>query len=242
MKPHSFRRQGIRFSLTLHGIVLVLVLVGPLFFRGCQRLKKPEQVMMVEFTVSIPPPPEPAAPPTPEPPAPEPPKPVDDIKVPDPDKPPPPAPPKPPKPPTPPKDIRQTNVVVRNAPPPKDKPLSPEEIARRLKQGAVVGTETKIPADDQLAFAAYLNRVRELLYAVWQQPAQLSSLPGLSADVRITVAPDGSITGHTKTRGSGNALMDDSVIRAISSVKKLPALPVGYRTPQSIGITFKLDN
>ena len=231
-----------RLSLTLHSVVLAGILLWPLIFRGCHRPKKPEQVMMVEFTVSIPPPPEPETPPTPEPPAPEPPKPADDLKLPDPEKPKPPAPPKPPKPPEPPKDIRQTNRVVRNAPPPKDKPLSPEEIARLLKQGAVVGTETKIPADDQIAFAAYLNRVRELLYAVWQQPAQLASLGSLSTDVNITVAPDGTITGHSKTRGSGNALMDDSVIRAITSVKKLPALPVGYRTSKTISITFQLDN
>jgi TonB family protein len=239
MKPRSFQRQSFKISLALHGTAVVLMLVVPLILKSCAAKKPNEKLMFVEFTVSIPPPP---APDVPEPPKPEPPKPPEpdpdeikevekkpDVK---------PEPPKPPK-----KDIRQTNRMARKdfkAPPPKDKPLSEAEIARLLKMGAHIGDTTSIPTDSQLALGAYYNHVHERMYAVWQQPSQLKSLPGLSTDVRITVAPDGRITGRTKTRGSGNDLMDDSVMKAVNTIKALRALPAGYRKPVDIEITFEI--
>ena len=238
MKPREYQRQGFKISLTMHGIVLVLMLVWPFVFRACNRHRPNEQLTFVEFTVSVPPPP---APDVPEPPTPEPPKPEpksEDIPVPDPQA------VKKPEPPKPPKDIRQTNRVARKdfkAPPPKDKPLSEAEIARLLKMGARISDTTSIPDEGQLSLGAYFNTVRERLYAVWQQPSQLASLPGLSADVRITVEPGGRITGRTKTRSSGNALMDDSVMKAVNSVTALPPLPVGHRRPVDIVVTFELD-
>lgn len=240
MKPRGFQRQGFKLSLVLHGLVLALVLVWPFLNRGCSRIRKNEQLTFVEFTVSLPPPPAPEtpAPPVPEPPKPEP---TDDIKLPDPLK------PDVKKPDPPKKDIRQTNRVARKdfkAPPPKpNQPvLSEAEIARLLKMGARIGDTTSIPDDDQIAMGTYFNKVRDRMYAVWQQPSQLSSLPGLSTDVRITVEPGGNITARSKTRGSGNALMDDSVMKAVNSVKALPPLPVGHRRPADITITFELGD
>ena len=234
MKTQSIQSQSIKFSLALHGAALVLMLVVPLCFRACNRHKPNEKLMFVEFTVSVPPPPA-LDKPTPEPPKPEPAP--DDIKE---------AEKKPepkPEPPKPPKSIVQTNRIARKdfkAPPPKDKPLSEAEIARLLKMGARIGDTTSIPDDSQLALGAYYNHVHERMYAVWQQPSQLKSLPGLSTDVRITVAPDGRITGRAKTRGSGNELMDESVMKAVHSIKALKALPVGFKRPVDIGVTFEI--
>ena len=234
MNPREFQRKSLRLSLALHGSALVLMLVLPWIFRTCARNRPNEKLMFVEFTVSVPPPPAPADPaPVPEPPEPEP---RDAIPVPDKKT----APPKPPK-----KDIRQTNVVTRKdfkAPPPKDKPtLTAAEIEAALKRGARLADRTSIPTgEDQLARAAYHNHVRERMYTAWQQPPQLKSLPGLSADVRITVAPDGRITARVKTRGSGNELMDDSVLKAVNSVKALRALPAIYKSPIDIDVTFEI--
>ena len=234
MNPREFQRKSLRLSLALHGSALVLMLVLPWIFRACARNRPNEKLMFVEFTVSVPPPPAPADPaPVPEPPEPEPREaiPVPDKKA---------DPPKPPK-----KDIRQTNVVTRKdfkAPPPKDKPtLTAAEIEAALKKGARLSDRTRIPAgEDQLARAAYHNHVRERMYTAWQQPPQLKSLPGLSAEVRITVAPDGRITARVKTRGSGNELMDDSVLKAVNSVKALRALPAIYKSPIDIDVAFEI--
>lgn len=238
MKKREFQRHSFKISLALHGGALVAMLALPWILKDCDRKKPNEKLMFVEFTVSIPPPP---APDTPEPPSPEPPKPEpkDEVKMPD----------KKPEakqtnaPPKPPKDIRQTNRVARKdipAPLPKDKPPSAAEIDRLLKLGARLSDRTSIPDEGQLALGAYFNHVHERMYAVWQQPSQLKSLPGLSTDVSITVAPDGRITARNKTRGSGNDLMDDSVMQAVNSIKALRALPAGHRKPVDIGITFEI--
>lgn len=232
MKPREYQRRGFKISLTMHGIVLVLVLVWPFVFRACNRHRPNEQLTFVEFTVSVPPPaaPDVSKPPTPEPLKPEPLP--EDIKVPD---------PQVVKKPTPPKDIRQTNRVARKdfkGPPPKDKPPSEAEIARLLKIGAHIGETTSIPDDDNLDTAVWQNKIHDRMYAAWQLPPQLENLPGLSTVVTITVNPDGIIAARRKTRGSGNDLMDDSVMKAVNSVRSLPPLPIGHRRPVDIDITF----
>ena len=229
----DFQRAGLRVSLVLHGISLLLMLVLPWIFRACERRRPNEKLMFVEFTVSIPPPPAPETP-TPEPPKPEP---TDDIPVAD---------KKIEKKPEPPKDIRQTNRVVRKdlppAPKPKDTPLTEAQIKALLAKGARIGDTTSIPDASQLSLGAYYNHVHERMYAVWQQPEQLKSLPGLSAEVRITVAPDGRISSRAKIRGSGNELMDDSVMKAVNSVKALRALPAGHRKPVDIHVVFEIGD
>ena len=229
----DFQRAGLRVSLVLHGISLLLMLVLPWIFRACERRRPNEKLMFVEFTVSIPPPPAPETP-MPEPPKPEP---TDDIPVAD---------KKIEKKPEPPKDIRQTNRVVRKdlppAPKPKDTPLTEAQIKALLAKGARIGDTTSIPDASQLSLGAYYNHVHERMYAVWQQPAQLKSLPGLSAEVRITVAPDGRISDRAKIRGSGNELMDDSVMKAVNSVKALRALPAGHKKPVDIHVVFEIGD
>lgn len=226
------QRQSLKVSLALHGIVLVAILAAPWIVGLIRRNRPNEKLMFVEFTVSLPPPP---APETPEPPKPEPPQPppTDDIAVPD--------KPKPPKPkPKPPKSIRQTNRVVRTGPPPKDKPLSAAEIEKLLKQGARISDTTSIPTDSQIGLAAYFNHVHEKMYAIWQQPMQLKNLPGLQTVVTITIEPNGRITGRRKISGSGNALMDETVMNAVNAVKALKPLPAGHRRPVDIDITFEI--
>ena len=229
----DFQRAGLRVSLVLHGIALVLMLVLPWIFRACERRRPNEKLMFVEFTVSVPPPPAPEAP-TPEPPKPEP---QDEVPVAD---------KKIEKKPDPPKDIRQTNRVVRKdlppAPKPKDKPLTEAQIKALLAKGARIGDATSIPDAGQLSLGAYYNHVHERMYAVWQQPAQLKSLPGLSAEVRLTVAPDGRISDRAKIRGSGNELMDDSVMKTVNSVKALRALPAGHKKPVDIHVVFEIGD
>ena len=111
-----------------------------------------------------------------------------------------------------------------------------------MRPFATCSDTTSVPDDSQIALGAYYNHVHERMYAVWQQPGQLKNLPGLRTEVTITVAPDGRITARTKTRGSGNDLMDDSVMKAVNSVKALRALPVGYRQSVDITITFELSD
>ncbi len=243
----EFQRRSLKFSLALHGGVLFLMLVLPWLTKGCASKRPNEKLMFVEFTVSIPPPPAPEitkpemTKPEVEPPKPEP---EDTIKMPD-KKPTPPKPevkPEPPKPePKPPKSSRQTNRVIRRAPTPIDKPPSDAEIARLLAQGARISNKTSIPPPEQQLQGAYLNHVHDRMYAVWQQPTQLKNLPGLRTSVEITIAPDGRILKRVKVAGSGNALMDESVMKAVTMVQALRALPAGHKKPVDVTIDFELS-
>ncbi|NLB66684.1 MAG: TonB C-terminal domain-containing protein [Lentisphaerae bacterium] len=245
MKTRKLRRSSITVSLVLHGLAILLVLVGPMLFQSCNARRSPEKLMFVEFTVSVPPP---SAPdietPEPEPPAPEPPpppEPDDDIKIPDPKpEPPKPKPPEPPKPKPKPK-IEKGPLINRRGPPPKDKPLSPEEIAKLLKQGARISDTTQIPSPSQIQMGAYFNHVKDRMYAAWQQPQDLAGLPGLSAVVAITVEPNGRISDRRLTRSSGNTLMDNSVMKAVNIVTHLNPLPPGHTSARLIEITFELS-
>lgn len=240
MKTREIQRRSFKVSLVLHGVAIMLVLVVPWILKACNRRKPPEKLMFVEFTVSVPPPP---APDTPEPPAPEPPKPKPPEDIPIPEKKPDPPPKKPPEK-KPPRDIRQTNRVVRriDAPRPKDNPLSEAEIAALLKRGASIGDTTSIPDAAQIPMAGYFEHVHQRMYAAWEQPAQLKNLPGLRTVAAITVEPGGRVTARRLARGSGNSLMDDSVMKAVQSVAALRPLPAGQTRPVEIDITFELSD
>ena len=240
MNKSRLQRQSLKVSLGFHGFALVLLLVVPWFLKGCRARRPPEQLMFVEFTVSVPAPAEPDADPAAiKTPIPEPPKPADDIVIPE--KKPDVKSPEPPKS-TPKPEIKKGERIIRKGPPPTDTPLSAAEIKRLLAMGATISDKTTIPPPDKIQMAAYFTHVRERMYAAWEQPGGLSNLPGLHADVAITVEPGGRITDRRLSKPSGNALMDDSVMKAVQSVYALRPLPAGQRDPKVITITFELTD
>jgi colicin import membrane protein len=61
--------------------------------------------------------------------------------------------------------------------------------------------------------------------------------PALRAEVEVRAAPDGTITGKTLRKSSGNAAWDEAVLRAIDRTGELPKDDNG-RVPSSIVIGF----
>lgn len=254
-RPRNRWKKSLVASLVLHGGVLLLAVVLPLLAKGCAARKPPKKLMFVEFTVAVPPAAPEPPPPAPEPPAPTPPAPVpepppppkDDIPEPEtkpePKKKEPPKPPAPEKPkPKPHTVVRQTNRVVRGSTPaPKGPVLSDKEIADLIKKGAKIGTTTSIPDDAAAqALGAYSNHVRDRLYAAWQQPESLKNLPGLVTSVQITIQQDGRVGNGKILKSSGNAAMDESVLKAVRTVKAMRALPTGVKGPVDLEIEFEL--
>lgn len=242
-KPPRLGRNSLLASLAVHGAML-LVMAVPLLGRGCTSRKPKQEPIFVEFTVALPPPPE--AEPVPEP-APEPPPPEDDIPEPAPKKPDPPKEaPKPPEPPKPKqtKVIKQTNRVVRTASAPaqpQKSPLSAKEIEDMLRQGAKIGPVTNIPESESGKLrGAYGNKVRDRLYAAWQQPESLRNLPGLIATVRLTIQQGGDVTKSTLIKTSGNTEMDNSALKAVQTAKTMPPLPAGLKGPIDLDIEFEV--
>ena len=234
------KRAGFRLSLLLHGGALALALAIPW---ACAVHRKPKLIEPISF-LQIPITVRPAS--VPEPVIVEPPEPV---FIPEPAKEPAPKPePLKSEPAKKPKPIeRQTNRVVKTtaAPDPPKQPVPPTEesikailTAEMPESGPIV---LEVGESDPV-LGAYYQQVYDRMYSAWIQPSHLKSLPGLSADIRIVVEPNGNIAGRTKTRSSGNELMDESAMKAVQSVKKLPSLPREFRSPREIVVTFEIGN
>jgi TonB family protein len=94
--------------------------------------------------------------------------------------------------------------------------------------------------DSPLAW--YYAMVKQLMYEAWQQPSGLANSGNPTTTVTIRVKRDGSISDRQLMRSTGNKLMDDSVMRAVQSVKRLKPLPPQFIGPsQDITITFELE-
>ena len=137
--------------------------------------------------------------------------------------------------------VTKTKASIEPVKPPE--PPSEERIRKMLTADIPMG-EPGVPGagENKPLMAGYYRKVFSRMYAAWNQPAQLKNLPGLKTEVRIVVEPGGKIIERTKSRGSGNELMDDSVMKAVQSVRELPPLPIGYRKPQEIIVMFVLGD
>lgn len=224
--------KAFKTSLTVHGLVVLLLLVSPALTR-CMKPKPKEKVIFVEMVAPAPP----APLPTPTPPVPEPPKP----------KPPEPEPPKPEPKPEPklkrPDEIKpQTNRVVRRQdqpvikPPPVRTPTA-AELAQQFRSSLPTSPSAPATTGTPSEMGSYYGTVQRILYQAWQQPPGVA---GLSAQVSIRIARDGNITQRNMVRGSGNATMDASVMSALRSVSSLPRLPASFDGAfHDVTITFE---
>lgn len=217
----------------IHGVLLVLLVAAGT--RSCVSRKPPPTVMPIEFIVAVddgpeikePLPPKPEASPVkpdvvpPKPPEPE-------IKEPDPVK----------KATTVKKPIergRRISAPNPTPPPPNFKKLSQEEIARLLALGATPGNRNTIPEGDTLAFEV----IRRKLYQAWTQPASVPR--NLTAVVEIHMNASGDVLARRLIRGSGNAVMDQTVMEAVQAVRRIEGLSADFLNRwRKVSITFEL--
>ena len=82
---------------------------------------------------------------------------------------------------------------------------------------------------EDLSFERYFAFVRRAMHEVWDQPSAASARLGAMTKVSIRVHRDGTITFPKIIRSSGDAEMDDSVLRAVHSVRRLKELPRQYQ-------------
>ena len=107
--------------------------------------------------------------------------------------------------------------------------------------GAKIGPVTSIPDSAAgKALGAYRNKVRDRLYAAWQQPESLRNLPGLIATVRLVIQQGGAVSESRIIKTSGNPDMDASALQAVKTAKTMPPLPVGVKGPYELDIEFEV--
>ncbi len=212
--------------VTIVHVVIVLVLSG---MSGCRWLfrRKPKEVIPIEFTVEVPgePAPEPNPVVEPEPiPAPPPPDPAPvkrrPVKK------------------RPRKKIETSQKRIKRPTGSDRKPtLSPEDIERLLAQGAKPSDRTRIPDADARGFA----RVRAAFYEVWVQPSR-AEVGGDSVEAVIVLGKDGRVMSGRLSQPSGNAVLDNSVRRALNAVKRVTGLPSGFENRhREISIAFRVE-
>jgi TonB family protein len=119
--------------------------------------------------------------------------------------------------------------------PPK-KPLSAAQIKAMLNAGARPGDHTTEVNDETL----YLETVRHQLYTAWDQPTTID-IDGLTTKVDIRLGLGGALLGHSILQSSGNATMDDSVLRAIKATPRISGLPAWFVAKHArIQVVFRL--
>jgi len=237
--------MGRRFSKTFKVVAIVhAVLLLLIFSRsGIVRLleSEPELVIPVEFVVDVSPAmpdvgdvlpdipePEPIPETIPEPPAP----------IPEPDPAPNTEPPKP-KPPKR-KKIKVSNKRITrssNSNRPKQTRLSAAEIKKLLAQGARPGDYTSVPDEN----ARCLAMIKKTLDAVWDQPSAEAAGDSVAV-LQIKLSGNGRVSGGKLTRKSGNAALDNSVLRIAGNVRRIPGLTPNFiRRHPSVTISFTVD-
>lgn len=214
-------KRALGWALGVHGLLIALVLLMSVV-RGCACSRSTRmEVQPIEFLVELPgdepetlslrEPPEEVVPDPPlDEPAPE----APPEKIPDPE-------PEVAKPRREPIEVSRKRVV-RGDPPPDRKPaLDPEELRRRLLEGAEVSDRTTDPDEDARGMA----RVRAVLFAAWMQPPEQGVRP---AKVEVIFGEDGSLRDYKLLESSGDALYDASVMRALGSVRRISGLSAGF--------------
>ena len=235
---------GVTISIAAH-----LALIGALWWGLHWRSSTEEVASTAELWSAVP---EAAAPPPVEPPPP-PPKPVVETPPPPPVETPKPPdivteqikekkpPPKPvPPPPPPPKPVPPKPAPTPPPPPKLDakalQKLHDENLKRMMGQMDAPATATGTAARNKGPSANWAGLIaaainKNLYYA--------GSMAGLRPpDLRLKLAPDGTILNQQITSSSGNALYDDAVLKAVIATAKLPRDTDGTYPEHDISLTF----
>ena len=209
-------------SVVFHVLVLiVLPFVGELFVKE-KKFERPHTFQLVQM-------PAPSVPKsTPPPPAPEPPAPVPE---PPPPPPPPPAPtpaPTPPKPKETPKPKQEPEVKPEPRPAPKEEQPVRKPVEEDLSElaslfDALPTTQVSAPSD--FKFPWYLAAVRNKIEQNWKPPTENRNL---AVVVSFTINSDGTATGITVSKSSGNSTIDNLAVRAVTVASPFGKMPPGF--------------
>jgi TonB family protein len=100
-----------------------------------------------------------------------------------------------------------------------------EEQAEGSLTGSAFGTANQAAAGDEYATAIF-----EAIRGNWNTPSGLvsdSELAALSAEIRISISPDGKLGNPRVLKPSGNQYFDDSCVQAVNATVRVPPPPEG---------------
>jgi len=116
--------------------------------------------------------------------------------------------------------------------------LSPEQIKRFLAEGARMSDHDYIPDDDEVRCKAIIKNTMD---EAWNQPSK-EDTGDVSAEATIGLSRDGRVTWRKLSKKSGNALFDESVMQAVTSVEAIQHLTPGFLDKfHEAKVTFKFE-
>ena len=145
----------------------------------------------------------------------------------------------PPKPIRKPKEIQVSKTLVSRPGPSRPAPALPAEDIARALMDDLPTTEnvTTTPSEERLGFA----RIRRILYEAWIQPSREEAGDKVVV-ASITLDRKGNVTSSRLSRGSGNAVLDGSVLQALEAVTHISGLTPGFLAAHpSVSISFKVE-
>ncbi|MCK5849587.1 MAG: TonB family protein [Kiritimatiellae bacterium] len=130
-------------------------------------------------------------------------------------------------------------VVSRSVKKPQTKSLSKKDIRKMLADGAKLGDKTSVPNDE----GKCLGRIHNALYRAWVDRPSADGAEGAAPEVKFRFANNGRILSSELVKGSGNPLMDDSVMKAAKAVSRINGLSRDFlnRHRHVITVAFRLE-
>lgn len=236
MDIEQVEKKASKISLILHGSIVIGLIIATLISDITCFTKKPDDAMLIEFTVDVSSSQENEEP-------------VEDLVnepelAPEPD--PVPQPPKQDKPKRKPIKISDKVVQINQPKVTKNQPskvtkknnLTPEEIEKLLKMGAKPSDHTSVPGERERCLAIVYNK----LYDAWRRPSLSPTEVAKPAELTIWLGDSGVIKKYKLTRSSGNRELDASVESAAKAVRRIPGLTSDFiKEYKTITINFVLE-
>ena len=90
----------------------------------------------------------------------------------------------------------------------------------------------------QLAITQWQQQIKRRIWDNWNNPGGLRNEAGLKVLVRVDVGPDGALLNPRVAHASGNAIYDNSVLRAVSKTATVEPPPSGCPECRELEISF----
>ncbi len=150
-------------------------------------------------------------------------------------------------------DDVEAEAAPKEAPKPEDAQVSDKlrnalNRARMMRQAADEETDEgqldgirEGTSSEAVTGDAYASQIFMLIRRNWNVPVGLISddeLNRLTAQVKVQVMADGTLTGEAIVKSSGNATFDDSCLQAVKATATVPAPPADRRAAFARGVAL----
>ena len=112
-----------------------------------------------------------------------------------------------------------------------------EEAAEGSLTGSAEGTSNQAAIGDE-----YATAIHDAVLKHWSTPTGFvsdSELATLSAEVRVSISPDGVLGNPKVIKPSGNQYFDDSCVEAVKATGRVPPPPAGFKRGFRLGFEGK---